>query len=170
MQAASLVVAFMLACAPAWAADTKGDGNVSSDDRNFVMEAASGGMAEVQLGKLAQQRGESEAVKKFGQRMVEDHGKSNAELAAIAKKLGIDVPKQPGKKHESAMKKLEGLKGEKFDQAYAEQMVKDHEATISLFEREAKSGQAAELKSFAEKSLPALQEHLKMAKALPRGK
>jgi putative membrane protein len=159
----------MLAGAPVWAAETKGNSNVSSQDRTFVMEAASGGMAEVQLGKLAQQRGESESVKKFGQRMVDDHGKTNTGLAGIAKNAGIDLPKQPGKKHEGAVKKLEGLKGGKFDQAYAEQMVKDHETTISLFEQQAKKGQSAELKGFAEKALPALQEHLKMAKALPKG-
>ncbi|MPZ46548.1 MAG: DUF4142 domain-containing protein [Betaproteobacteria bacterium] len=166
--ATPFVLAIMLASAPIPAADKKGNTNVASSDRNFVMEAASGGITEVQLGKLAQKNGDSEAIKKFGQTMVSDHSKAGAELEAMAKKLGIDVPKQPGKKHEGALKKLEGLKGAQFDRAYAEQMVSDHETTISLFEQQAKTGQSAELKAFASKTLPTLHDHLKMARALPK--
>ena len=162
------ILALTLAWAPALAADMKSSTHVASSDRNFAMEAATGGIAEVQLGKLAQKNGESEAVKKFGQTMVSDHSKANTELEAIAKKLGIDLPKEPGKKHEGALKKLEGLKGTQFDRAYAEQMVSDHETTISLFEQQAKTGESAELKAFATKTLPKLQEHLKMARALPK--
>ena len=166
--ATPFVFALLLASTPVLSADKMGNTNVASSDRNFVMEAASGGMTEVQLGKLAQKNGESDAVKKFGQHMVSDHSKAGAELEAIAKKLGVDVPKQPGKKHEGALKKLEGLKGAQFDRAYAEQMVSDHETTISLFDQQAKTGQSAELKAFASKTLPTLHHHLKMARALPK--
>ena len=148
------------------AADKKGDGKLSGSDRNFVTTAAEDGHAEVELGKLAQQNGSSAAVKQFGQRMIEDHTKAGKELEAIATKLGMTPPKEPGSKHQADIKKFSKLTGEKFDREYAEHMVKDHEKAVALFEKQAKNGDAAELKAFASKTLPALQEHLKMARDL----
>ena len=147
------------------AADKKGDGKVSGNDRHFVTTAAEDGLAEVELGKLAQQNGSSAAVKQFGQRMVDDHGKANKELESIASKLGVTPPKDPGK-HQGDIKKFSKLTGDKFDREYAEHMVKDHEKAVSLFEKQSKSGDADELKQFASKTLPTLQEHLKMARSL----
>lgn len=148
------------------AADKKGDGKLSGSDRNFVTTAAEDGHAEVELGKLAQQNGSSAAVKQFGQRMIEDHTKAGKELETIATKLGMTPPKEPGSKHQADIKKFSKLTGEKFDREYAEHMVKDHEKAVALFEKQAKNGDAAELKAFASKTLPALQEHLKMARDL----
>jgi putative membrane protein len=153
-----------------YAADTKsGATKLSSNDRHFVMEAAQGGMAEVELGKLAQQKGSRDDVKQFGQRMVEDHGKANQELESIASKLGAPMPKDAGKKHTSDVNKLGKLSGDKFDREYAENMVKDHEKDVSAFEKQAKKGDSEELKQFAAKTLPTLQEHLKMARAMKDG-
>jgi putative membrane protein len=149
------------------AQEKKGNANIAVSDRNFVLEAADGGRVEVELGKLAQQKGASGAVKQFGERMAADHDKANGELMSIAGKLGFDVPRQIGKKHEATMKRFASLSGASFDAAYAKQMLADHESTIALFEQQAKKGQAAELKAFAEKSLPTLREHLEMARALP---
>ena len=149
-----------------YAADKKGDGKLSGNDRNFITTAAEDGHAEVELGKLAQQNGSSAAVKQFGQRMIDDHTKAGKELEAIATKLGVTPPKQPGSKQQSDIKKFSKLTGEKFDREYAEHMVKDHEKAVSLFEKQAKSGDSEELKAFASKTLPTLQEHLKMARGL----
>jgi putative membrane protein len=152
------------------AADKKGDGKLSGNDRRFVTTAAEDGLAEVELGKIAQQNGASAAVKQFGQRMVDDHTKAGKELETIASKLGVTAPKEPGSKHQGDIKKFSKLTGEKFDREYAEHMVKDHEKAVSLFEKQSKSGDADELKQFASKTLPTLQEHLKMARSLNTSK
>jgi putative membrane protein len=135
-------------------------------DAGFVTEAGQDGHAEVELGKLAQKNGSSGAVKDFGKRMVTDHSKAGSELAAIAKKLDIKAPGGPSDKHKATYKKLAALKGEKFDSEYAQHMVDDHEKAVSRFQKQAKSGEAKELKDFASKTLPTLEEHLKMARAL----
>jgi putative membrane protein len=135
-------------------------------DAAFVMEASQGGHAEVAHGKLAQQNAGSPAVKEFGQRMVTDHSKSGAELAAIAKKLDMKVASDMSDKHKAEHKKLSALKGAKFDEEYIQHMVHAHETTVALFKKQAKNGEAKELRSFAEKALPTVEEHLKMARAL----
>lgn len=151
----------------AFAADKKAeDRKTSGNDRHFITQAGEDGLAEVELGKLAQQNGSSAAIKQFGQRMVDDHSKAGKELDTIANKLGVTPPKEPGSKQQGDIKKFAKLTGEKFDREYAEHMVKDHEKAVGLFEKQAKSGDAEELKSFAAKTLPTLQEHLKMARAL----
>jgi putative membrane protein len=160
------VLALALSFGAAAADKKKDDGKVSKDDRQFITQAAQDGMAEVQLGKLAQQKGSSSEVKQFGQMMVEHHSKGNSELEAIASKLGAAPPKQLDQKHQEAMKKFEKLSGDDFDRQYAQQMVRDHERAISLFEKQSKKGDAEELKQFASKQLPLLQEHLKMARGL----
>lgn len=135
-------------------------------DAGFVIEAGQDGHAEVELGKLAQKNGSSAAVKDFGQRMVTDHSKAGAELGAIAKKVGITPPSGPSDKHKAEYKKLAALKGDKFDSEYAKHMVDAHEQAVKLFQKEAKQGEAKELRDFAAKTLPTLEEHLKMARAL----
>lgn len=166
VMAASLVLALATGV---HAADKK-DARVSKMDRTFITEAAHGGHAEVELGKLAQKNGENAAVKAFGQRMVEDHGKANKELAAIAGDLGVKAPAEPSAKQKADAKRLAKLQGAQFDREYGQLMVKDHEKTIALFEKEAQGGEAEALKAFASKTLPTLQEHLKMARDLPGAK
>ena len=135
-------------------------------DAAFVTEAGQDGHAEVELGKLAQKNGSSAAVREFGQKMVTDHSKAGAELAAVARKLNISPPSGPSDKHKAEYKKLAALKGEKFDDEYAQHMVNDHEKAVTLFQKQEKHGEAKELKDFAAKALPTLEEHLKMARAL----
>jgi putative membrane protein len=135
-------------------------------DAAFVLEAGQDGHAEVEHGKLAQKNGSSAAVKEFGQRMVADHSKAGSELAAIAKKLGITPPSEPSEKHKAEHKKLAALKGDKFDDEYAHHMVQAHQTAVSLFQKQAKQGEAKELRDFAAKTLPTLEEHLKMARGL----
>jgi len=135
-------------------------------DRNFIVEAASAGAAEVELGRLAQKNGSSESIKRFGSQMVADHGKSGNELAALARKLSVDMPSKPTGKHLDAVKLLENLKGAEFDRVYAQQMIADHVAAVGLFEKQEKTGNSAELKVFVTRTLPTLREHLDMAHAL----
>jgi putative membrane protein len=146
------------------------DKKPANPDQAFVMEAAQDGHAEVEHGKLAQKNASSSAVKEYGQRMVTDHSKAGAELSAIAKKLGIAPPADMGDKHKAEHKKLAALKGDKFDSEYAAHMVQAHQTAVNLFQKQAKQGDAKELRDFAAKSLPLLEEHLKMARALKDGK
>jgi len=139
------------------------DSKLSSTDKGFAMKAAMGGMTEVQLGQMATQKASSEDVKKFGQRMVDDHSKANEELKAWASGKGVTLPSGPDAKQKSMMDRLSKLSGADFDREYMKAMVKDHKEDISLFERQASSGRDTELKSFAGKTLPTLREHQTMA-------
>lgn len=140
---------------------------ISSQDHKFIMDAAMGGMMEVELGRVAAQRGMSDAVKQFGQRMVDDHSKVNAELTSLASSKGMTLPAAMDEKHQKEVTKLSGMSGAEFDRAYAKMMVKDHEKDVRMFERHSTRGTDPDIKAFAAKTLPTLQEHLQMAKALP---
>lgn len=162
LRAASLVAVFgMLAFAQQSGAASKSD--ISTADRKFAMEAAQGGMAEVQLGQLAKDKASSDAVKQFGQKMVDDHTKANDKLKSIAEQSGITLPTTIDAKDHADMDRLSKLSGESFDRAYMDHMVKDHKKDVAAFQREANSGKDANLKQFAADTLPALQEHLRMA-------
>jgi putative membrane protein len=142
---------------------SKGDAMGSPADNQFIMRAAQGGMAEVELGKLAQERGSSDAVKQFGKRMVDDHGKANEELMRIAQSKGVTVSTSLDSKSQSMKDRLSKLNGAAFDRAYMSEMVKDHRTDVAEFQKESNSGRDAEVKAFAAKTLPTLQEHLRMA-------
>jgi putative membrane protein len=144
----------------------KKDSAVSSADRDFVEKAAQGGIAEVALGKLASKQAASTDVKSYGKTLVGDHSKANDELKAIAGRKNITLPSDVTASQKKAEDRLEKLSGASFDREYVKQMVKDHEDTIKLFEKEAKSGKDADLKAFAEKTLPTLKEHLTHARQL----
>ena len=138
-------------------------GNVAGADRTFIEKAAIGGMTEVEAGKLAQQKGNSPAVKDYGAKMVTDHTKANEELTKIASAKGVTPPGTLDSAHKSDIDKLSKQSGADFDKAFMKQMVADHKTTVSLFEKEAKSGKDGDLKQFASTTLPTLHEHLQMA-------
>ncbi len=138
----------------------------ATQDSRFVMFAAMGGMAEVELGRLAAQKGASEDVRQFGQRMIDDHTWANEELMRVASSKGMTPPAAMDAKHQSAMQKMSALSGEKFDREYAKMMVGDHRKAVSEFQKEAARGADPEFKAFAAAQLPALQEHLRMAQRL----
>jgi putative membrane protein len=135
---------------------------------SFVKHAAEDGMAEVELGKIALSKSQDPAIQKFAQRMVQDHGKANTELAAIAKRKNLDVPTSLDSKHQSLVQSMNAKSGAAFDAAYSEHMQADHSKAIALFEAASKSSDK-DLAAFAEKTLPTLQEHKQMADALPAG-
>jgi putative membrane protein len=135
-------------------------------DKTFVKKAAEGGLAEVELGQLATQKASSEEVKKFGQRMVDDHSKANDQLKQVAEQEHIKLPTEPSAKDKATKARLEKLSGEQFDHAYMRDMVKDHRTDVSEFAHEAKMGKDPAVKSFAESTLPTLREHLKEAEKI----
>jgi putative membrane protein len=141
-------------------------GNMSSADHKFMMEAARGGMMEVELGRMAAQQGSSDAIKQFGQRMVDDHSKANSELMTLAQSKGIMLPMELDPKHRADADKMMKMSGAEFDRAYAKMMLSDHNKDVAAFERQSMRGMDADLKAFATKTLPTLREHLQMAKAL----
>ena len=132
-------------------------------DMEFATDAAQGGLKEVQLGELAQQQAESQEVKDFGQRMVEDHGKANEQLMQIAQQKGIELPQELAGDAQQLYEELQQKSGQEFDQAYMDEMVSDHEEDVETFQEYAESGQDSDLTNFAEETLPVLQEHLELA-------
>jgi len=146
------------------ASSASGSSQLSAAEQTFVKKAAQGGMAEVELGKLATQKASSEDVKKFGQRMVDDHTKANDQLKQIAGNKGVTLPTDLNSKDQALKDRLSKLDGEKFDQAYMKNMVRDHTKDVSEFRKESTSGKDSDLKSFASQTLPTLEDHLKEAK------
>jgi putative membrane protein len=135
-------------------------------DRVFVHAATMGGMAEVEFGRLAEQRGQSEAVKDFARRMVEDHSKANDRLTGLAEEDGIAVPAELHPRQKAKRDLLAAARGELFDLIYVQGQVADHQKAVQLLEYEIGSGQDTDLKSFAEETLPIVLQHLQMAKAI----
>ena len=137
----------------------------AKDSAKFANEAAQGGLAEVELGRLAAQKGADPSVREFGQRMVADHSKAGSELKAIAARKGLPLPGDINSDQKSEMDKLAKLSGAEFDQEYMSAMLKDHEEDVKAFETQSKEGTDADVKAFAAKTLPTLQEHLQMARS-----
>lgn len=141
----------------------------NTQDRMFVDQAALGGAAEVEFGRLAEQRGASAQVRQFGQRMVADHGQSNARLTALAEENGIALPNGLDDEHRAALARLEAMSGHEFDVAYMRRQVGDHQKTVQLLAWEINSGQDAEIKGFAAETLPVVMGHLDSAKRILSG-
>ncbi len=149
------------------AAGTMGSNEISENqqqmaDRAFVSKALEGGTAEVQLGQLAQQKSQSEDVKQFGQKMVEDHTQLGDQMKPIAQQLGVKEPKGPSKKDKQLMAKLEGLSGPQFDEAYIQAMVKDHKQDLKEFRNEAQNAQDPNVKQAAQQGAGVISQHLQM--------
>jgi len=144
----------------------KGDTGQPVTDEQFMLKASEDGLAEVNHGNLAAQKAQKPEVKQFAQRMVQDHSKANKELLDLANKKTFKVAKDMGAKHQAVQQKLTALSGAEFDRQYMQHMVEGHEKAVALFKGEAKNGKDQELRSFAEKTLPTLEEHLKMARQL----
>jgi putative membrane protein len=136
------------------------------DSNKFMTAAAQGGMAEVQLGRLAAERGSSDAVKQFGQHMVMDHTKANQELMQVAQRKNVSLPQEVNSDQKSEADKLSKLSGADFDKEYVDYMVKDHEEDAKEFQEQANDGTDADVKAFAAKTLPVIQSHLKMIKEI----
>jgi putative membrane protein len=142
---------------------TQHTGTLSQADRAFATKAAQDGMAEVAMGELAAKQASNDAVKQFGQRMVDDHTKANNELKKLAAKEGIALPSEMSAKQKASQDRLAKLSGADFDREYMRAMVKDHDSAVAMFEKQSRSGSDPELKAWAAKTIPVLREHQKQA-------
>ncbi|HEX8184271.1 MAG TPA: DUF4142 domain-containing protein [Blastocatellia bacterium] len=145
------------------AAGASDTGALSDADREFMMKEAADGMAEVELGRMAAQKGVKSEVVTFGKRMVDDHLKANDELKQLASQKSVTLPTEMDVKHKETMDRLSKLNGAAFDTAYMAEMVKGHTEAVSDFEKEASQGQNSDVKGWAAKTLPTLRTHLQMA-------
>jgi len=129
-------------------------------DRNFIAKVAKGGQEEVELGRLAQAKASSDAVKQFGQRMVEDHGSANKELMDLVANKAVPLDDKAPKKN-PVLEKLSKLQGQEFDREYVKAMVKDHKQDVAEFRRMHSGAVDPNLKAWIDKTLPTLEDHLK---------
>jgi putative membrane protein len=182
MRALTIAAALILVPIPAFAQfgnsgflapDTKMDApgkpapnQTNYTDRLFAQLVAAGGMAEVDLGKLAAGKTGQDKVKRFANRMVDDHSKGNDQLKSISEKSKIPLPDAPDPDHQKMRVDLEKLDGAPFDLAYLKAQVIDHQKTVQLLIWEIGQGQDADLQRFAKMTLPTVLEHLQMAKEL----
>jgi putative membrane protein len=141
---------------------------LSTSDAAFMTTAARGGLAEVQMGQLAQRNASSAAVRRFGQQMVSHHGQSNQEMMALAQRKQITPPSTMGAEQQQIYDDLAKLRGSAFDRAYARAMVQDHQEDLRLYREEAANGTDPDVKAFAARHVPVLEEHLRMAQRLPQ--
>lgn len=133
---------------------------IDKDDAKFAVAAANGGMAEVELGKLAQEKAANAKVKDFGAMMVSDHSKANDEMKALAKSKGITLPTAIDTKEQKLKDDLSAKSGADFDKTYVSNMIDDHKEDIKEFEDASKNCKDADIKAFAAKTLPTLKMHL----------
>jgi predicted outer membrane protein len=140
---------------------------MSSADRKFMMTAAMGGMAEVEMARLALQKSASDSVKQYAQKMIDDHTMAGDELKRLASMKGVTLPAQPDAKHMSMMAKMQKLSGMGFDMMYVKEAgVKAHEKMEKLYMKESMSGMDMDAKAFASKTLPTVRMHLQMAREM----
>lgn len=131
-----------------------------SPDSSFIKNAAEGGLAEVELGQLAQQKATNPAVKEFGAMMVTDHTAANDKLKTVAAAKQVSLPDSPSLMQKASKRKLEMMSGDSFDKSYVKGMIEDHKADIKEFQKEATDGKDPEVKAFAVATLPTLKMHL----------
>ena len=157
---ATLAVAAILGTFPAFAKSPPGQA--------FITKAVQGNLAEVQMGRLAQEKGHSDETKAFGQRLVTDHSHANERASAVASGIGVTPPTEPTAKQRADHDRLAKLSGASFDRAFAAHMVADHEKDVREYRAEAKKKDAAA--AYAAETLPVLEQHLQMAQGLAKAK
>jgi putative membrane protein len=143
---------------------------LSSSDRKFMQEAAAGGMAEVEMARVAVERASSDAVRDYARKMIEDHTRVNEELMQLASAKGVTLPAAADAKHRAMLDKLNRLSGAEFDREYVRNAgVKSHEKMLKLVEGHSRKGRDADARAFATKMVPAVKMHLDMARQLQSG-
>lgn len=132
----------------------------------FLVKAADGGMTEVRLGELAQQKATNKQVKEYGTMLIHDHSAANDKVKALAAQRNVTLPDAPGNEHQESIDKLAKRTGKDFDKAFMDAMTSDHEKDISMFKDASNKVNDADVKSFVDNTLPTLQMHLDSAKAI----
>lgn len=138
----------------------------SAHDKMFLKAASEGGLAEVKLGELASQKGNSEDVKNFGKQMVTDHSKLNEDMKPLVVKYGLTPPDRLNAKDQAEWNKLDRMQGEAFDKEYISYMKTDHHKDLADFRAEAKSTKDDELKGAVEKGTGVIEHHTMMVDEL----
>jgi putative membrane protein len=160
----------VLAFLPLAALMTNGQAGSSTSataaDKHFVTAALRGGMAEVELGKLAAEKGTSDDVKQFGQKMVTDHTQLGDQMKQVAQQIGATQPSAMSAADLALVAKLKVLSGNAFDKAYIQAMVKDHENDLGDFNKEIAGGSSSVVKDAAREGAKVIQEHLDMIKKI----
>ncbi len=139
--------------------------DIKNESSDFMVKAASGGIMEVELGKIAKQNARNQRVKNFGEMMVRDHSKANQDLKTLSASKNITLPTTTGEDHQRQINDLSKIKGSDFDERYMEMMVDDHKEDINLFEKASQS-KDTDVSTFALKTLPVLRTHLDSATAI----
>jgi putative membrane protein len=147
-------------------ADTAGNPDASTQDAHFVLRASAGGLAEVMMGKLAMQRGQTQAERDFGRMLVTDHTQANSQLTGIAQTEMLRTAPGPGPMDRAMYGRLASAPADQFDGMFNQDMIAAHKQTIALFKMEAGSGQNSQLRQFAMTTLPVLYRHLHVAEQL----
>jgi putative membrane protein len=162
----SILAAALLATAVTFSSSAAFAQNKNADKESvkFIKAAIQGNLAEIDAGKLAQEKGKSDSVKQYGAMLVKDHGAANTKAEAAAKELGVDPPKRTSAMHTAEYLKLKVLSGDTFDRSFAKGMVKDHEADVKEYQKASMHNDAAG--KYAKETLPTLQEHLKAAQTM----
>ncbi|MEN3296742.1 MAG: putative rane protein [Burkholderiales bacterium] len=157
---------------PAGAADkSAAAGKLSKADAGMLRDMANVNISEVAAAKIALDKSKNEHVQAYAKQMVDDHSKGESELQQLAQKKGATLPTEPDKKHQAAAKKLSALSGDQFDRAYIKQNgIQDHTDARKMLMRVKDKATDADVKGAADKTLPTVEQHLKMAKELPLGK
>ncbi|MGH6876870.1 MAG: DUF4142 domain-containing protein [Rhizomicrobium sp.] len=144
--------------------------NATMTGQRFVDKAATGGEYEIRAAKIAERRSHNPRIDRFAQRMIHDHGRNDAQLKAVAAKIGgLSVPVHLDAKHRGMIQQLEAVGRNQFDTLYAEQQVRAHQNAIALFASYQHNGELPRLRHFAADTLPMLHTHLALARALPVG-
>ncbi len=160
----NFILAAGLAAAMALSGSAVAQQKVDNATKKFLTEAIQGDLSEIDVGNLAQQNGQSEDVKQFGQMLVKDHTEHKAEAEQLAKQLGVDPPTGPSMTQKATYLKLKMLSGATFDRSFASSAVKDHKADIKEYQKQSgKNDQTADL---AKETLPTLEKHLKTAQSV----
>jgi putative membrane protein len=146
-----------------------GSSQMSKADQKMMRDIAQSNLAEIEIGKLAEQKSQNEKVKEFAQKMVEDHTNAQKKLEELAAQKGVQLPTQPDKQHMAEMKKLQNLSGEKFDKQYlAQGGMRDHREAQKMLSRVEQRAQDEDLKKLASEMLPTIDEHMKTARETQR--
>jgi putative membrane protein len=153
-------------CAAAVMAQAQG--KASKADEMFIKDAMQGDLAEVNMGKLAQEKAQSQGVKDFGKMLEQDHGEHEQKVQSKAQELGVSAPQEPNATQKSMYDRLSKLSGAPFDEQFVKAMITDHKKDIAEYEKEAKSKSL--LSDFAKETLPTLEHHLQTAEMLAKEK
>ena len=151
-------LAIALACATpaAWAQSKGGEA--------FLKKAIEANLAEIEMGKLAQQKGTTDSVRSFGKQLEQDHSAANTKAMNLAKEMGMTPPTEPSKKQKADYDSMSKLSGDKFDAMFVKHMISGHKKNIKAFQKEAKTSERPA--GFANDVLPDLQKHLDTAQSL----